>query len=68
MLHFEYPLCVCSFLSSLMFSVAGRRCRIPVGGGVGVEDSYIKKEDPTVGQWALADSESDSEMFYKWEC
>ena len=43
MLHFEYPLYVCSFLFPLVFSVAGGRCLIPVGGGVGVEDSYIKK-------------------------
>ena len=42
MLHFEYPLCVCAFLFPLVLSVAGGRCLIPVGGGVGVEDSYIK--------------------------
>ena len=43
MLHFEYPLCVCLFLFPLVFYVAGERCLIFVGGGVGVEDSYIKK-------------------------
>ena len=43
MLHFEYPLCVCLFLFPLVLSVAGGGCLIPVGEGVGVEDSYIKK-------------------------
>lgn len=43
MLHLTYSLFVCSFFLSFMLSVAGSRCLVLIGGGVGVEDSYIKK-------------------------
>ena len=50
MLYFSYSLIIYSFLLPLVLSVAGSRCLFFVGGGIWVEDSYIKVslfESPT---------------------
>ena len=42
-LHLAYPLFIGSFFLLLMFSVTGGRRLVLVRGGMGVEDSHIKK-------------------------
>jgi len=42
-LRLTYPLFIRSFFLLLMLSVTGGRCLVLVGGGIGVEDTHIKK-------------------------
>ena len=49
-LYFTYSLVIGSLFLPLVLSIAGGRCLVLVGGGVGVEDPYIKVsllESPT---------------------